>query len=166
MIVHKHNLEESHHFGVAVDGSEASMTAVHVTSRLFRVDKGDRVTVYCAYNPPSATQFTMLSSGEPMMETNPHYEGELAIVRKKIDATLLSAKKALLENGVPEARINTFGEQVDDVKQAIVDFTDKNDIHTIICGTRGLGTLSRLLMGSVSTFVSTHARSATFLAVQ
>ena len=41
--------------------------------------------------------------------------------------------------------------------EAIVDLAKKENAHMVVMGTRGMGTVRRTLMGSVSDFVVHHA---------
>jgi nucleotide-binding universal stress UspA family protein len=66
---------------------------------------------------------------------------------------LLEARRLLREAGIEAELLEPNG----DVARTIERIADERGYDTIVIGTRGLGSLTRMLQGSVSEHVATHA---------
>jgi len=73
---------------------------------------------------------------------------------------LLEARKLLREAGIEAELFEPGG----DVAKTIERVADEHGYDTIIVGTRGLGTVSKALQGSVSEHVASHARGTVIVA--
>jgi nucleotide-binding universal stress UspA family protein len=125
---------------LAVDGSECSDRAVRwtisVIAAMNRPARLDVVTVQPAINAGGIRSFV----GNEAIETYQREEGDrcLASARAALDA----AKVAY----TPHILLGPIG-------QSIADFATQNGCDGIVMGTRGLGGVSGLVLGSVATQV-------------
>lgn len=132
---------------IAMDGSKQSEFALKYYKDAIAHDKDDVTVVFAAEHGHMSSQ--------PMMTTDPQYTARLTgeedgEVKKHVD----KLKKMLEDNGVKGKVLrysaNTPGEAV---VQASIEL--KADL--IVTGTRGLGTIRRTIMGSVSSYIVHHA---------
>lgn len=73
---------------------------------------------------------------------------------------LLEARRLLREAGIEAEMLEPGG----DVPRMIERIADERGYDTIVVGTRGLGNLSKVLQGSVSEHVATHAHATVVIA--
>lgn len=73
---------------------------------------------------------------------------------------LLDARSILDENGIKAEMIEPAG----DPAKAIEKIAEAGHFDTIVIGSRGLGTLGRILQGSVSQHVASHAEATVVVA--
>jgi nucleotide-binding universal stress UspA family protein len=73
---------------------------------------------------------------------------------------LLEAKKLLLDAGIEAEMLEPFG----DPAHTIEEIARKGGYDTIVMGSRGLSGLERVLQGSVSEHVATHADATVVIA--
>jgi nucleotide-binding universal stress UspA family protein len=73
---------------------------------------------------------------------------------------LLEARKLMLEAGIEAEMLEPFG----DPAQTIEEIAHKGGFDTIVMGSRGLGAIERVLQGSVSEHVATHADATVVIA--
>jgi nucleotide-binding universal stress UspA family protein len=73
---------------------------------------------------------------------------------------LLEARKLLAEAGIEAELLEPGG----DPAKAIEKIADERGYDTIVIGSRGLGTMTRILQGSVSDHVATHAHATVVVA--
>jgi nucleotide-binding universal stress UspA family protein len=73
---------------------------------------------------------------------------------------LLEARKLLREAGIEAELLEPGG----DPAKTIERIADERGYDTIVIGTRGLSTLSKILQGSVSDHVATHAHTTVVVA--
>ena len=126
---------------LAVDGSEHALNAARTAADLARAMKTNEVRIVAAYDfiPPYL--------GEPNMQyaIDARMESAKAIMQKAVDAVgdiPCEIHTEIIEGPVAEAIIE-------------VAATRKSDV--IVMGSRGLGTLAGLLLGSTSQKVVAHA---------
>ena len=126
---------------LAVDGSEHALHAARTAADLARLVKAEEFRIVVAYD------FIPRYLGEPNLQ-------------RAIDARIEEAK-AILENAVKEAgelpcEIHT--ELIEgSPAQAIIDVAATRKSDLIVMGSRGLGTLAGLLLGSTTQKVVAHA---------
>ena len=87
----------------------------------------------------------------------PSTPGTIATVHAE---ELLEARKLLREAGIEAELMEPGG----DVAKTIERVADERGYDTIVIGTRGLGTLTKALQGSVSEHVATHAHTTVVVA--
>jgi nucleotide-binding universal stress UspA family protein len=73
---------------------------------------------------------------------------------------LLEAREALRQHGLEADLLEPVG----DPAEMIETIAERGGYDTIVVGSRGLGTLGRMLQGSVSGHVATHAHSTVIVA--
>ena len=73
---------------------------------------------------------------------------------------LLDARKALHEKGIEAELLEPIG----DPAQRIEEVAEKGNFDTIVVGSRGLSAVGRVLQGSVSSHVASHARATVIVA--
>ena len=126
---------------LAVDGSEHGLNAARMAGDLARAMKSERLRIVVAYAPiPSYL-------GEPNLQ-------------QAIDARLKEAQeilqKAVDAVGSIPAEIHT--ELIEgDAAEAIIEVAKTRNSSVIVMGSRGLGRLAELVLGSTSQKVVNHA---------
>lgn len=123
------------HYLVAVDGSELSKKALRRAARLADVAAGDQVTLIHVVEPvspyvrgmykPELVESVRQMGEEILEEARAFCEDELGVVCRTV-----------LLQGHPPKKINQFAEE--------------NGVDIIVMGSRGLGGLKELFLGSVS----------------
>lgn len=121
-----------------VDGSENSGRAVQRAIELSK-DTGAKLLVVTAFPPIVSGNVKSFFSPE---EIQSYYQDEgekaLASAKAKLDAEGIAYEAEVL---------------VGQVAQSIADYAKKKQADTIIMGTRGLGSVTGMLLGSVTTKV-------------
>jgi len=139
---------------VAVDGSEGSARASEVA-----VDLAERfnaqlfvLNVFRGY-PEYMTLFP--SAPSPSGEAIQAYES----YARKAALEVVGRTLSMAEKKGVKAKPQT-SETVGSVVQAITDYAASEKIDLIVMGTRGMGGFKKMLLGSVSSGVVTHAQCA------
>jgi nucleotide-binding universal stress UspA family protein len=73
---------------------------------------------------------------------------------------LLEARHTLRERGIEAELLEPIG----DPAERIEELARKGNYDTIVVGSRGLGAVGRVLQGSVSTHVASHAKATVIIA--
>ena len=142
---------------VAVDGSENSVRASQAALELAEKLKADLIVLH-AIIPPALYYHTEISSEGPVIEPPTH--------EKEIDLYLEYARRVargIVDKTVSEAENRSINVKADtpeatsSVVETIVNQAVKEKADLIIVGTRGLGGFKKLLLGSVSNGVVSHA---------
>ncbi len=76
------------------------------------------------------------------------------------DAALREAERILRENGIEPELLDTSGDPAPTIER----IAEQGGFDTVIVGSRGLGSVSRFLQGSVSEHVATHADATVIVA--
>jgi nucleotide-binding universal stress UspA family protein len=139
---------------VAVDGSEGSARASEIAVDIAEKFKAQlfALNVFRGY-PEYMTLFP--SAPSPSGEAIQSYE---AYARKAAMEVVGRAVSMAEKKGV-KAKPQT-SETVGSVVQAITDYAANEKIDLIVMGTRGMGGFKKMLLGSVSSGVVTHAQCA------
>lgn len=102
----------------------------------------------------------LLSTGDPVVVVSvvsvsgPAARGPARVEPREIEVhheQLAHARSLLKTYGVEAQLIETLGNAIGDTADALIDVARKHNADIIVVGTRGLGGLKRLVLGSVST---------------
>lgn len=126
---------------VPIDGSENALRALRfAVERLRRLDPEGFELFLLNVQPAIATGDVRLFVSEEKIRQYYQEEGEMALV---------SAKTMLNDQHLPFTAHVYAGH----VAESIAAFAKERHCHLIVIGTRGLGTVMNLIMGSVTTKV-------------
>jgi nucleotide-binding universal stress UspA family protein len=128
---------------VAVDGSEYSMRAVKVASKIAKDNNASLVILHVLTIPAAAY-------GE--FPTPDRIEQQ---VREAGEKFLAAATAFAQAEGIQPA--SAFVQHMDSPVRGITDYAENNGIDLIVVGTRGLGGFKRLILGSVASGVVHYA---------
>ncbi len=142
---------------VAQDGSESSQRAAQAALELAEKLKADLVVLHAISSPSSYYHSTIASpTGMSLPAPSQH----------EIDAYYAYARKVALGIvGETESKAKKQGihvkteipEAVSSIVETIVNHASKENVDLIVVGTRGLGGFKKLLLGSVSSGIVSHA---------
>lgn len=140
-----------HKIVVAIDGSDNAKRAAQVAIKLAKTHNSELMVLY-ALTSPSAVY---TSSNQPYIpeidDSLNYYQDALKRATRIVDDLVDQAKKeGVAARGMVDRSVSSTVEAI--VNQAINFHAD-----LIVIGTRGLGGFKRLVMGSVSSGVVTHA---------
>jgi len=141
---------------VALDGSESAERAAGVALELAAKLKAELVVLH-AISPPSSYYHSSLMTGPVVppppsqKEIDAYYAYARRVALGIVGPTLSEAKKrnVAAKTDIPEAVSSTV--------EVIVDHAAKEKADLIVVGTRGLGGFKKMLLGSVSSGVISHA---------
>ncbi len=142
---------------VAVDGSESANRAANAAVELADKLKAELIILH-AISPPSTAYKSAIPSIGPMVPP--------PISQQEIDAYYNYAKRVamgIMSGAVSEAKKRGIKlktetpEGVASVVETIINHANRENVDLIVVGTRGLGGFRKLLIGSVSSGVVTHA---------
>lgn len=136
---------------VAVDGSEGSRKASEVALDLAEKFNGQLFVLHVFRGYPE--YLTMFPNAPaPSGKAIEEYEASARKAALEVVGRIVS----MAERKKVKARPQTL-ETVGSVVQAITDFAAGEKIDLIVMGTRGIGGFKKMLLGSVSSGVATHA---------
>src|SRR5229473_1621931 len=144
---------------VALDGSESSQRAAHAAVELGEKLKADLIVLH-AISPPTSYYHSTIASPTGMSLPAPS--------QHEIDAYYAYARKVALGIvGETESKAKKQGvhvkteipEAVSSVVETIINHAVKENVDLIVVGTRGLGGFKKMLLGSVSSGIVSHAHS-------
>lgn len=142
---------------VALDGSESSQRAAQAALELAEKLKTELIVLH-AISPPTSYYHSTIASPTGMSLPAPS--------QHEIDAYYAYARKvALSVVGETESKAKKHGiavkteipEAVSSVVETIINHAVKENVDLIIVGTRGLGGFKKMLLGSVSSGIVSHA---------
>jgi nucleotide-binding universal stress UspA family protein len=138
---------------VPVDGSESAERSARIAFQLAQ-KYGAKVIVLSVVAAPG---FSLSGPAGAPADLTEYYKLGTTEATKSVESALKVAKEAGLEarGEVVEPVSSTVG--------AIVEFAEKEKVDMIVMGTRGLGGFRKLLLGSVSTGVVSHAHCAVLI---
>jgi len=129
---------------VAIDGSDASKYAIQLLKYYFK--PGDDALVV-SIGPFDPTMFDFLDpDGLALQKARLHTKAETIV-----NACLKDLQSEGIENAKGLCEVGS-------VRELLVDLTEKEDFDLLIVGSRGLGLVNRVLVGSVSEYVMKHAK--------
>lgn len=125
----------------AVDGSQAAERAVALASELARATGAELVLFHAIRDLPLPPELReMMAAGEIN-------ESRRELLEQTGEILLERAGKRAADLGVVPARSEM---QLGDPGNAIVAFASDNDVDLIVMGSRGLGQVQGMMLGSVS----------------
>ncbi len=142
---------------VAVDGSEGSQKAAQAALELAEKLKAELIVLH-AIIPPTSYYHSTIASPVGMSlpapsqhEIDAYYAYARKVALSVVGETESKAKKrgVTVETEIPEA--------VSSVVETIINHAVKEKVDLITVGTRGLGGFKKMLLGSVSSGIVSHA---------
>src|SRR5437899_9386591 len=142
---------------VAQDGSESAQKAAQAALELAEKLKADLVVLHAISSPTSYYHSTIaaptgMSLPAPSQhEINAYYAYARKVALGIVGETESKAKKQGIhvKTEIPEA--------VSSIVETIVNHASKENVDLIVVGTRGLGGFKKMLLGSVSSGIVSHA---------
>ena len=133
-----------HRIAVATDGSEHALAAVDVAIDLAKQYSSDLLVIAVAPLPPvfSSPNEPLVPAAVPVNPV-PHYRGLVDAAVARARAAGLTSVSGVCEEGV--------------VVEEILAQVEAHRSDLLVVGSRGLSAARRLLLGSVSTALVTHA---------
>ena len=129
------------HILLAVDGSEHALHAARVASNLANVMKSQTLRIVVAYDP------IPVHLGEPYLQD---------AINARLNEAEQIMQKAVQALGAVSAEIHT--ELIEgNPAEVIIEVAQTRNSNVIVMGSRGLGKLAGLLLGSTSQKVVSHA---------
>ncbi|PYI56210.1 universal stress protein [Paenibacillus flagellatus] len=132
------------HLLAAYDGSEQSKMALDKAVDLVRSTPGSRLSVVHVYHFPSLVVGEAMIAAPVSGELDGMSEAERLLEEAKARAASLPNTTTALLQG--------------DTALAVLDYAEKHGADLIVIGSRGLGRLGELFLGSVSHYVVQHAK--------
>lgn len=136
---------------VPIDGSQNSIRALDtaiVLSKAFRAE----LLVLCVVRAPNILVEVPMGLGVSPTSVSDYYAQEESSAVRFIDAAISILK---------DAGVNRYSCEVirasRSIVEEIIEIARKSEVDLIVVGTRGLGGFKKLLQGSVSNGVVTHA---------
>ena len=142
---------------VAMDGSENSQKAAQAALELAEKLRTELVVLHAIIPPASYYQTTIASPTAMSLpspsqhEIDAYYDYARKVATSIVGEVESKAKRQgiHIKTEIPEA--------VSSVVETIINHAVKEDVDLVVVGTRGLGGFKKLLLGSVSTGVVSHA---------
>lgn len=126
---------------LAVDGSTHALHAAHIAGEMARLANAGNIYVVVVFN------YIPAFLGEPNMQI---------VLDARLDEANLILDSAVAELGNVSGKIHS--ELIEGTPaEAIIDVAKTRKVDLIIMGSRGMGTLAGLLLGSTSQKVVSHA---------
>jgi nucleotide-binding universal stress UspA family protein len=139
---------------VAVDGSENSRRASSTALDLAQQLKSEVTVIHCIGVPTGGYMSTIPSVTLPSMsqiDIDKYYAYARKAALGIVGETETEAEKrhVPIKSEIKQGVVSTI--------ETIVDYANENKIDLIVVGTRGLGGFKRMLLGSVSNGIVSHA---------
>lgn len=130
---------------VPIDGSDNSLKALKKASHIADLFEGDLTILHVT--PIPATYLT----GYEVRTPSPNLEPGKALLK--------AAKQDLKDFSGDIETIQTIG----DASSEIIKIAEKDEYDLVVMGSRGLGTFSRAILGSVSNKVINHIKKSVLI---
>lgn len=126
---------------LAVDGSTHALHAAHTAGEMARIMKSGHIYIVVVFN------YIPAYLGEPNLQK---------VLDARLDEANLILDSAVAEVGAVPGKIHS--ELIEgNPAEAIIDVAKVRHVELIVMGSRGMGTLAGLLLGSTSQKVVSHA---------
>jgi nucleotide-binding universal stress UspA family protein len=149
---------------VALDGSENSNRAAQVALGLADKLKADLIVLH-AISPPTSyygTNYATVGGMAPPPLSQKEIDAYYSFSRKAAMAIVGDTVERAKKNGT---NVKTeMPEGVSSVVETIINHAHKSNADLIVVGTRGLGGFKKMLLGSVSSGVVSHANCPVLVA--
>ena len=143
---------------LAVDGSDFSKVAIKKLVK-FPLPQGSEISIINVYEHPATSTPSLITSTSSI---NSYYK-EFLSNAEKIGKKIVSEAGKILKEKNSSLRITT--NVVSGLpKKEILEKAESFDADLIVVGSQGQGALSRLLLGSVSQYLATHAKCSVLIA--
>ena len=130
---------------IALDDSPHSDRALEFVTRM-RWPAGSRVIVLAALQPVAAP---MAASEVPVAVLSEHLDEQ----RQQLEGLVARAEGTLRESGFPTQGMVVMG----DPREVLVEVAQNERADVLVVGSRGRTGITKLMLGSVSSHVVTHA---------
>jgi len=145
---------------VCTDGSEQSQKALEETSVIAGGCKVDEVAIIHVYDSSIDSAFPYYENVTP--EQIESFQQMMEDHKKERERILAKSKKFLEEKNIKARTILKEGHP----SHAIVEVAQKEGFDMIVLGSRGLGGLKKIFLGSVSNAVIQEAKDCSVLVVK
>ena len=129
---------------VAIDGSENSSRAADAAIDLAKKNNAALFVITVLHNPVYAYSEAGAPVQQPVDKSRSNAEGFMKVAVAKAEVQGVNVRGELLEN-------------VPSVVDAIIDYAEKWKVDLVVVGTRGLSGFRKMLLGSVSAALASHA---------
>jgi nucleotide-binding universal stress UspA family protein len=140
---------------VAIDGSEHAEKALNLAIKLARIHNSKLFILSVLTLPVLYGEGSSVAMSSSVMQA--FFDDALKAVKRLLNKASSKSEHA----GVDTATI-----LIDDyasTTQAIVDYVEKEKVDLLVVGSRGLSGFKKLLLGSVSNGVATHANCSVLI---
>ncbi|WP_047418807.1 universal stress protein [Cellulophaga sp. Hel_I_12] len=142
---------------LAVDGSDFSKVAIKKLAK-FPLPQGSEISIINVYEHPAMSTPELIST----TVTLDVYYQEFIANAEKIGKKIVSEAGKVLKEKNSSLRITT--NVVSGLpKKEILEKAESFDADLIVVGSQGQGAFSRLLLGSVSQYLATHAKCSVMI---
>jgi len=152
---------------VALDGSKYSEHVVECTRRIF--PKADEVTLVQAYGySPVPEQICGVLGGPIFPEDEVHETNQTlqTLAKEKASKNLRKYSQQMENLGrKPDNLVVMLAEPQEKAKYALLKYVEKVKPDFLVCGSRGMGAMGRMLLGSTSDFLA-HSASCSVVIVK
>ena len=142
---------------LAIDGSEFSKVAVKELAK-FSLPQGSEISIINVYEHPAMSTPELISTTDTLDVYYREFIANAEKLGEKIvsDAVLIISEK---NSSITITRSVVSGLP----KKEILEKAESFDADLIVIGSQGQGAFSRLLLGSVSQYLATHAKCSVMI---
>lgn len=142
---------------IAMDGSKEADNALDFYMKNIRQDRDDVILMHCVNH---RAHYTM---GSVWMPLNPQDIAKAIIEDNNKASEICKRLRELLEMYKDGGRVSVMKLEGGDPGETILKKAEECEASVIIVGSRGLGTIRRTILGSVSDYILHHAHVPVFI---